>query len=215
MTEAVASSANGLCVVILAGGEGRRIGGGKPQRTLAGESLLARAVALARQWTADVAVAVKEAPSAQPDRNIAVVTDDPAVDGPLSGLLAGLRWARARGRGAVLTIPCDTPFLPHDLAGRLAAALAGVAAPSVAVASSAGRLHAVCALWTVDAEAALLREAGAGRLSLVNLIERLERRTVEWPVETIDPFFNINTQEELEAARSWLARRQGRSQPPT
>ncbi|MGV6875687.1 molybdenum cofactor guanylyltransferase [Pseudochelatococcus sp. B33] len=206
MTQPAYPSANSLCVVVLAGGAGRRIGGGKPQRTLAGESLLARAVALARQWTTDVAVAVKERPSGQPHPDVAIVTDDPAVDGPLSGLLAGLRWARSRGCGAVLTIPCDTPFLPRDLVGRLSAALAGVATPAVAVASSAGRLHPACALWTVDAETVLLREANAGRLSLTNLAGRLERRIVEWPVETIDPFFNINTPDELEAARSWLAK---------
>lgn len=195
------------CVVILAGGEGRRIGGGKPQRRLAGETLLARARALAGSWSPHVAVAVRHPGQAPVDAEI--VIDDPAVDGPLSGLLAGLRHGRALGCHTVLTIPCDMPFLPADLASGLSAALAGIAGPAVAVASSAGRLHPVCALWTPDTEAILLEQAAAGRLSLTNLTERLDRRIVDWqmlngPVMAVDPFFNINTPEDLAFAEALL-----------
>lgn len=236
MTGAASAPAGGLCVVVLAGGEGRRIGGGKPQRQLAGQTLLARALALAGSWSAHVAIAVRH-PGQAPERlsikwhqvsnqnspglsnrsassdpaksedargAADVVIDDPAIDGPLSGLLASLRHGRRLGCNAVLTIPCDMPFLPPDLAGRLSAALAGTAGPAVAVASSAGRLHPVCALWTPDAEAVLLREADAGRLSLTNLTERLDRRIVDWPVTAIDPFFNINTPEDLDLAAALL-----------
>jgi molybdopterin-guanine dinucleotide biosynthesis protein A len=44
-------------IVILAGGEGRRIGGGKPMRMLGGETLLDRALAIGRRWSDDVLVA--------------------------------------------------------------------------------------------------------------------------------------------------------------
>lgn len=204
MEQPARAPTDGLCVVILAGGEGRRIGGGKPQLALAGESLLSRAVALAKRWSTDVAIAVKEASGTGMERTVAIITDHPDIPGPLSGLLRGLQWARARNRHAVLTIPCDTPFLPCDLADRLSAALTGAMTPAVAVASSKGRLHPACGLWTVDTETILLREAQAGRLSLTNLAGLLEQRIVEWPVATMDPFFNINTPDELEAARSWL-----------
>jgi molybdopterin-guanine dinucleotide biosynthesis protein A len=46
-------------IVILAGGEGRRIGGGKPQRMLGGETLLDRALGRARSWSDEVLVAAR------------------------------------------------------------------------------------------------------------------------------------------------------------
>ena len=49
-----------IAVVILAGGEGNRIGGAKPLRVLRGKRLIDRAEALARQWSDIIAVAVRE-----------------------------------------------------------------------------------------------------------------------------------------------------------
>ncbi|WP_138141283.1 NTP transferase domain-containing protein [Brevundimonas vancanneytii] len=54
-------------VVILAGGEGRRMGGRKPERLLAGRPLIAHAVDQARKWGDPVAVAfAQRGPMAEP-----------------------------------------------------------------------------------------------------------------------------------------------------
>ena len=87
-------------IVILAGGEGRRIGGGKPARLLGGQSLIDRAIARAWSWSVPVLVAAREGGD---------IGDDPAVEGPLGGVAAALALG-----GDVLTIPCDMPFLPDD-----------------------------------------------------------------------------------------------------
>src|SRR5205085_10956308 len=108
----------GMRVVILAGGEGRRIGGGKPQLLLGGESLLDRALRRARSWSAEVLVAAREG---------ADIADDPAIEGPLSGIAAALALG-----DDVLTIACDMPFLPDDLPQRL------VSDATVTVAASGG-----------------------------------------------------------------------------
>ena len=110
-----------LAVVILAGGEGRRIGGAKPLRRLGGMRLIDRASELAGCWSRIVAVAVRD-PSQTPSTGVEIIRDE-AVEGPLGGLAAGLKFARSRGRPFLLTIPADMPFLPADLADRLAAAI--------------------------------------------------------------------------------------------
>jgi molybdopterin-guanine dinucleotide biosynthesis protein A len=173
-----------FAVLVLAGGEGRRIGGGKPLRLLGGVTLLDRALALAQRWSDDVLVAAREGGD---------VIDDPAIEGPLGGLAAGLRLGRP-----LLTIACDMPFLPDDLPARLASDAA------VAVAASGGHLHPVCALWKAEAREALPAYLATGRRSLKDFAEMAGYRAVEWPTEPFDPFFNINDEADLARAEALL-----------
>ena len=171
-------------IVILAGGEGRRLGGGKPQRLLGGETLLDRALRIARGWSGEVLVATRHGGDLQ---------DDPAVEGPLGGIAAALALG-----GDVLTIPCDMPFLPDDLPARL------VSGAAATVAASGGRLHPVCALWRAEARGALPAWLATGRRSLIGFAEAVGYRAVEWPFDPIDPFFNINDEADLVQAEAML-----------
>jgi molybdopterin-guanine dinucleotide biosynthesis protein A len=188
---------NDVAVVILAGGEGRRIGGGKPLRTFAGERLIDRAVTLACSWSDRIAVAVRD--GSQVGAVPVNLIRDEDVAGPLGGLLSGLKFAAREGREFVLAIPADMPFLPPDLLDRLGQAIGD---HRCALAASGGQLHPVCSLWRADA---IDRAAGytrAGRRSLKGFAELAGFVAVEWPNEPVDPFFNINTSDDLaEAAR--------------
>jgi molybdenum cofactor guanylyltransferase len=170
-------------IVILAGGEGRRIGGGKPARLLGGQSLIDRALARARSWSDTVLVARREG-------------DDPAIEGPLGGVAAALALG-----GDVLTIPCDMPFLPDDLPARL------VSGKAVTMAASGGHLHPVCALWKAEAAAGLPAYLATGRRSLRGFAEAVGHEAVEWPSEPFDPFFNINDEADLARAEALLKSR--------
>ena len=172
-------------IVILAGGEGRRIGGGKPQRLLGGETLLDRALRRARSWSDEVLVAAREGGD---------IADDPAIEGPLGGVAAALALG-----GDVLTIPCDMPFLPDDLPARL------VSDKAVTVAASGGRLYPVCALWTKRALDGLPAYLATGRRSLTGFAEAVGYRAVDWSVDRYDYFFNINSLEDIEQAGTWLS----------
>jgi molybdopterin-guanine dinucleotide biosynthesis protein A len=174
-------------IVILAGGEGRRIGGGKPARLLGGQSLIDRALARARGWSDAVLVAVREGGD---------LRDDPAVEGPLGGVVAALALG-----GDVLTIPCDMPFLPDDLPARL------VSGKAATIAASGSHLHPVCALWRAEAAAGLPAYLATGRRSLKGFAEAVGYEAVEWPTEPFDPFFNINDEADLARAEALLRSR--------
>lgn len=188
-----------VAVVILAGGRGSRIGGTKPLRELGGERLIDRALRLARSWSDIVAIAVRDRAQA-PAVNAAIIVDD-AIEGPLGGLAAGLRFARSAGRELLLTIPADMPFLPSDLLERLAAALGR---NSCALASSGGHIHPVCGLWRVKVHNRIDSYAASGRRSLHGFAELAARSVVEWPHGEADPFFNINSADELAEAERRL-----------
>jgi molybdopterin-guanine dinucleotide biosynthesis protein A len=171
-------------VALLAGGQGRRIGGAKAQRRLGDLTLMEHAVRRAAAW-----------------HGLRVIQDDAAIPGPLGGLAAALADAEAAGLEAVLTVPCDMPFLPADLPDRLLAALQpGVA---VAVAESGGRRHPITALWRPQVAEALRDRAGHQQLSLRGLADQVGSVAVNWSTEDGDPFFNINTPEDLDQAARW------------
>jgi molybdopterin-guanine dinucleotide biosynthesis protein A len=187
-----------VAVVILAGGEGRRIGGGKPLKKFAGERLIDRALRQAHRWSGLVAIAVRDPAQVQPVT--ARLIRDTDVPGPLGGLISGLVFARESRCEFLLGIPADMPFLPPDLPDRLRAAIGN---HGCALAASGGHVHPVCALWrsgSVDSAAAY---TSAGRRSLKGFAEQVGFACVEWPVGARDPFFNVNTNEQLaEAART-------------
>ena len=192
-----------VAAVMLAGGEGRRIGGGKPLKMLASATLIERAVDQALQWSGTVAVSVREAGQAGTTTVPEIVDEE--GEGPLAGLTAALRFADAAGADVVLTIPCDMPLLPPDLRDRLEAALAP--GTGAAIASSGGALHPVCGLWRVGAQATLPAYRASGRSSLRGFAAHVGFAAVDWPAEPHDPFLNINRPEELEAAERRLRSR--------
>ena len=64
--------------------------------------------------------------------------------GPLAGLLTGMIWAARAGARHVLSVACDTPFLPLNLMQRLSAELMG---DNIAIARDETRSHPVIGLW--------------------------------------------------------------------
>lgn len=186
-----------LAVAILAGGAGSRIGGDKPRRLLCGTPLLDRALQAAQGVAAPVILVVRDPEQVRGFAGT-VVRDTLGIEGPMAGLLSALIWAADAGADRVLTLPCDMPFLPGDLLPRLEGALTEDA--GAAVAASGGRLHPVCALWRTSARPVLVQRAEQGRLSLRGLSEAVGSVIVQWPIEDGDPFFNINTAEDLEMA---------------
>lgn len=189
-----------IAAVVLAGGEGRRIGGGKPLRILGGESLLARALGQAAVVSDRVALAVRDPAQVGAPEGVTLIPDAP-IEGPLGGLAAALAWAGEQGRVAVLILPCDMPFVPADLEPRLRSALG---AQSAALAASGGRLHPVCSLWRVAALEHMPAYASVGRRSLQGFAEAVGFVAVDWPVDPADPFFNVNTAADLAEAEARL-----------
>ncbi|MEH6409741.1 MAG: molybdenum cofactor guanylyltransferase [Hyphomonas sp.] len=190
-----------LVAVILAGGEGRRIGGNKPAVMLAGRCLIDRAISHVSEWHIPARVAVRVTGQTGSAR-MPEIHDDQRVAGPLGGLLAALTWAKAFGARRVITIPCDMPNLPEDLKTRLDAAAARFDRP--AVASSLQRRHPVCAVWPIHCLELLRIYADDGRLSLMGALEICAAVGVDWPVQGLDPFHNVNTMDDLALARRLL-----------
>lgn len=189
-----------LAVAILAGGCGSRIGGRKPLRVLGARLLIDRAVERAQTWSSDV-VAIVRHPEQVGKSSCEIIEDSLDVQGPLAALAAGLAWATGRGKTALLTIPCDMPFLPDDLAAHLGN---GLGQASVALAASGGHIHPVCGLWKVEVLSLLPDYIATGKSSLKGFAASAGFTEIAWPVAKRDPFFNINSGVDLAAASEML-----------
>lgn len=191
--------------VLLAGGLSRRFGGGdKALRKIDERTVLEYVVArMAGQVGAMILNAAGDG-SRFPDFGADIVPDVvPGALGPLAGVLTGMMWARDHAPGSdwIATVPTDAPFVPTDLVARLKAAVQEAGA-DIALARSGGRVHPVFAVWRAglldDLHHALVDE---GQRKVMTWVERHAWVAVDFATDPVDPFFNINTPEDLEHAR--------------
>lgn len=194
--------------LVLAGGLSRRMGGGdKPLRMLGGRTILSRALEALRPQCAGLRLSINGDPARFAAFDVPVLPDTvPGSAGPLAGILAGLEDAAAYAPdGAdLVSVPGDTPFLPADLVDRLRAARERTGA-AIACAASGGRVHPAVALWP-GSLAPVLRRALTieGERKVGRILDRHATVTVDWDADPVDPFFNVNTPDDLAAAARLL-----------
>ncbi len=142
--------------VILAGGLARRMGGGdKALMRLGGETLLARVIARLKPQVGEVVLNANGDPGRFAEFGLPVVADTvEGFAGPLAGILAGMRWAAARGHTHVASAAGDTPFFPADLVARLTQAVRSGGQPIALAATNDPERglseHPTFGLWPVD-----------------------------------------------------------------
>jgi len=192
--------------LILAGGLARRMGGGdKAKIEIGGVTILDRVLATLSGQCAGLAINANGDPERFADTGLPVIADNvPDHPGPLAGILTGLDWLAKQNSGVewMLSVPGDCPFLPDDLVERLhqARRKMGAGVP-LACARSGEWRHPVVALWPVA-----LREDLRHALTVEGLrkIEVWTARhgvaVADWPIEPIDPFFNVNTPDDAKRA---------------
>jgi molybdopterin-guanine dinucleotide biosynthesis protein A len=198
--------------IVLAGGKSSRMGGGdKCLLPLGGRPILAHVIERLKPQVAELIISANGDPARFSAFGLPVVADRlGGYAGPLAGILAGLEWTRTNRPESrfAITAASDTPFLPLDLVDRLWHT-AGEGAAKLAVARSAEGMHPVFGLWPValapDLEASLL----SGDRKVGEWVRRHRAREVMFPQSaiagrTIDPFFNVNRPDELEAAKAFL-----------
>ena len=193
---------------ILAGGLARRMGGGdKGLVRVGGAPILGHVIERLAPQVDAVMLNANGDPTRFADFGLPVLADSiQGYPGPLAGVLAGLEWTAANRRQArfVVTAAGDTPFLPRNLVALLVGAAEGERA-DMAVAASGGRSHPVFALWPVALAEPLRRAIVGEEIRKVDTFTaRYRVATAMFDDQPIDPFFNINTPEDLaEAERLW------------
>jgi molybdenum cofactor guanylyltransferase len=202
--------------VLLAGGLGLRMGrGDKFLRQVEGRPLLAHVIERASPQVAGLLINANGDADRLGSFALPVAADVVAgFAGPLAGVLTGLEWVRAHAPDCawVVSFATDTPFFPTDLVARLTERVRDENA-DIGCAASGGRSHPVFAVWPV-ALASSLREAliVEGLRKIDTWTARYRVAIVDFASERYDPFFNVNTREDLHEAERVFALASGDAQ---
>lgn len=185
-----------VTTVILAGGLGTRIGGDKGLQLLQGRALIDWVLSSVQQDSERVVVNANDTQGAYAKFGCHVIADlIPDWPGPLAGLHAALEYARTE---YVMTVPCDTPFLPDSLITRLSDAMNLMNSEAV-VAVVAGRRQPAIALYNKSVLPKLLAYLGSGKHKVNDWLNTL--RLSEVVFDNAAEFENINSHADLERAK--------------
>ncbi len=192
--------------VILAGGLARRMGGGdKALRRIGAGTILDRVIDRLAPQVSGIALNANGDPARFAALGLPVLPDSVSGHpGPLAGVLAGLDWGADQGADAIVTVAADTPFFPVDLVDRLRGAAAALGTP-IALAATAGEdgkriRHPTFGYWPVALRDDLRAALHDGVRKVVLWTDRHGAAEAHFPADPVDPFFNINTPEDLARA---------------
>ena len=185
---------------IIAGGQSSRMGGReKAFVMLDGVCLIERLLSRLRFQVDDVVINGNGDASRFAGFKCDVVMDQLIhVTTPLAGIHAVLAHGAALGFDAVVTAPSDSPFIPLDLVEKL---IAAGEVTGAAHARSGGQDHYLTGIWTTamaDPMARLIVDHDLRRVQ--DFASRVKAAKAVWPALPHDPFFNINTAEDLAVA---------------
>ncbi len=197
--------------VILAGGLATRMGGGdKGLLMLDGQTLMARVIERMQPQVAGLAINANGDAARFNGFGLPVLAD--SIDGfagPLAGVLAGLDWAASQGADHIVTAAADTPFFPADLVPRLLLA-AEDAAVTMALAASPHPTRGMLrqptfGLWPVALRDDLRVALQSGVRKVVLWTDRHGAALAPFQVDGFDPFFNVNTPEDMKMAEALIS----------
>ncbi len=204
--------------VILAGGLATRMGGGdKGLLQIGGQSLLSHVIDRLGPQVDGLALNANGDAARFAEWNLPVLPDSiEGFAGPLAGVLAGLDWAAEQGADSIVTAAADTPFFPCDLVARLTGAAQGQTHPLVLATTprtgddtlkSGGKKvnrHPTFGLWPVALRDDLRAALNDGLRKVVLWTDKHDGREALFPADPFDPFFNVNTPDDLARAEKLL-----------
>jgi molybdopterin-guanine dinucleotide biosynthesis protein A len=189
--------------VILAGGRGQRMGGAdKGLMSLACKPMVAHVLAALRPQVATIVINANRNLDQYAAFGCPVAADTIGdYSGPLAGMASAMEVATTE---YVVTAPCDSPLVAHDLVARLYRALKAEHA-EISVAHDGERMHPVFALLRCDLLPSLHEYLQSGERKIDRWFARHRLAIVSFADEP-ETFVNINKPEERSAVEARLAR---------
>ena len=196
--------------IILAGGLSRRMGGGDKGLLMLGKTtIIERVIDKILPQVGSLAININGDSSRFPDYKLPIIPDSiKGYLGPLSGILAGMEWAFKNGNRYIATVAADTPFLPDDFIKRLHAMVKsknlniGIAASRI-LSGDDVFIHPTFGIWEVALKDDLRYALANDTRKIMFLAKKfkLDYYYFDTSDKLSDPFFNINTPDDLEEAK--------------
>ena len=197
-------SEHNILGAILAGGQSRRMGKDKLFLELDNKKLIAHTIDKVKKYLKEVIIITNQSNEFFIKNNLTTVKDCLEGQlGPLVGILTAMKWAKKNPKkySWIATFPCDTPFFPENIIENFIAE-SKKKESLLLCASSHGRKHNIFGLWSLDLYDKLENDLVNKKIRKVqDWTEKNKIKNLEFEFKDYDPFFNINTKEDLEFAK--------------
>jgi len=197
-------SEHNILGAILAGGQSKRMGKDKLFLELNNKKLIQHTIDKVKKYLKKVIVVTNQDNEFFSKNNLTTVKD--CIEGqlgPLVGILTAMKWAKENLSNCtwIATFPCDTPFFPESIIKSFIEE-SEKKESLLLCASSHGRKHNIFGLWSLDLCDKLDNDLVNKKIRKVqDWTEKNKIKNLEFKFKDYDPFFNINTEEDLEFAK--------------
>tara|TARA_B110000014_G_scaffold247422_1_gene220933 strand:- start:184 stop:801 length:618 start_codon:yes stop_codon:yes gene_type:complete len=197
-------SEHNILGAILAGGKSKRMGKDKLFLELNNKMLIEHTINKVEKYLKDIIIITNQKNEYFSKKNLTTIED--CIEGqlgPLVGILTAMKWAKENLKECswIATFPCDTPFFPETIIKKFIEK-SKKKDSLLLCASSHGRKHNIFGLWSLDLYEKLKDDLINNKIRKVqDWTEKHKITNVEFDFKEYDPFFNINTLDDLETAK--------------
>jgi molybdopterin-guanine dinucleotide biosynthesis protein A len=197
-------SEDNILGAILAGGQSKRMGKDKLFLEFNNKKLIEHTIDKVKKYLKKVIIITNQDNEFFFKNNLTTVKD--CIEGqlgPLVGILTAMKWAKENLSKClwIATFPCDTPFFPESIIKNFIEE-SEKKESLILCASSHGRKHNIFGLWSLDLYDKLKDDLINKKVRKVqDWTEKNKIKNLEFTFKDYDPFFNINTEEDLEFAK--------------
>ena len=197
---------NNILAVVLAGGKSKRFGEDKNHIKLGDKTLLEHVLSKISNKFNEILIVSSHHLEIQKIKNITIIPDCLDDFGPLAGVLSSMKWIKKNQKKYkwVATFPSDTPFFETSIIEEYKKR-SKVNDSLLYFVKSNNKRHNIFGLWSIDLLEKLENDLIKNNFRKVEeWANKIGVKTIDVKITEFDPFFNINTKEDLEEAKKIL-----------
>ena len=196
---------NNILGTVLAGGKSQRFGEDKSQVKLGDKLLIDYILSEIIEEFNEILVVSNSSIDFKHSEKISVIKDIKKNLGPLGGVLTAMKWIKDNNKDYkwISTFPADTPFFKRSILQKFLQDIQPEESKLFFIKSNNTR-HNIFGIWSIDLMDKLEEDLNKGERKVELWANSIGVKTINIEFQNEDPFFNINTKEDLEKAKDKL-----------
>jgi molybdopterin-guanine dinucleotide biosynthesis protein A len=196
---------NNILGTVLAGGKSQRFGEDKSQVKLGDKLLIDYILSEVIEEFKEILVVSNSLIDFRKSEKITVIEDIKKNLGPLGGVLTAMTWSKDNNNDYkwISTFPADTPFFKRSILQKFLQDIQPEESKLFFIKSNNTR-HNIFGIWSIDLMDKLEEDLNKGERKVELWANSIGVKTINIEFQNEDPFFNINTKEDLEKAKNRL-----------
>jgi molybdopterin-guanine dinucleotide biosynthesis protein A len=192
---------NNILGAVLAGGKSQRFGQDKSQVKLNGKLLIDYILSEIIDEFEEILIVSNKQIKFKNYENITLINDFKKDQGPLGGVLSAMKWAKEKNNKYewISTFPVDTPFFKKEILQKFLSEI-NLEESKLFFIKSNNTRHNIFGIWSIDLMKKLEEDLNEGQRKVEVWANSVGVKVINMEFINKDPFFNINTKEDLEKA---------------